>query len=43
MSGSVLADLCGDAVMTEVPFAPPRIPRRTETARKQLRAPSATC
>ncbi|MEU5386698.1 nuclear transport factor 2 family protein [Kitasatospora cineracea] len=36
--GGGLADLYGDTVVIEMPFAPPGVPRRTETTREQLRA-----
>lgn len=37
-SGAALADLYGDTVVIEMPFAPPGFPRRTETTNGELRA-----
>ncbi|MFD7924227.1 nuclear transport factor 2 family protein [Streptomyces sp. NPDC059740] len=37
-AGKHLADLYGDPVVIEMPFAPPGFPRRTETTSEQLRA-----
>jgi uncharacterized protein len=37
-TGETLADLYGDSVVIEMPFAPPGFPRRTETTNAELRA-----
>lgn len=37
-SGQTLADLYGDQVVIEMPFAPPGFPQRTETSNDELRA-----
>lgn len=37
-TGATLADLYGDPVVIEMPFAPPGFPQRTETANADLRA-----
>jgi ketosteroid isomerase-like protein len=37
-SGETLADLYGDMVVIEMPFAPPGFPNRTETTNSELRA-----
>jgi ketosteroid isomerase-like protein len=37
-TGETLADLYGDPVVIEMPFAPPGFPQRTETTNAELRA-----